>query len=64
MSLMMRLLKHVSISEIFKWYETDFTSQGRTVLDYINQYRTEKTPMGFSIGYIPYDWTLNDSSSQ
>lgn len=54
--------KKVLISEIFKWYEIDFTSNGKTVLDYINQYRLEKIPADFSIGYIPYDWTLNDSS--
>lgn len=54
--------KKVLISEIFKWYEIDFTSNGKTVLDYINQYRLEKIPADFSISYIPYDWTLNDSS--
>lgn len=56
--------KEVLISEIFKWYEIDFTKNGKTVLDYINQYRTEKIPADFSISYIPYDWTLNDSSSK
>ncbi|MCI0697837.1 DUF547 domain-containing protein [candidate division KSB1 bacterium] len=56
--------KQVLVSEIFKWYETDFTSKGKTVIDYINQYRSEKFPADFSIGYIPYDWTLNDLSSQ
>jgi Protein of unknown function, DUF547 len=54
--------KNVLISEIFKWYETDFTMTRKTVIDYINQYRAEKIPADFSIDYIPYDWTLNDSS--
>lgn len=56
--------KEVLISEIFKWYEADFTIAGKTVIAYINQYRSEKIPADFSIGYIPYDWTLNDSSSK
>jgi hypothetical protein len=56
--------KEVLISEIFKWYATDFTGAGKTVLDYINQYRTEKIPADFCIRYIPYDWTLNDFSSK
>lgn len=54
--------KKVLISEIFKWYETDFTMAGKTVIDYINQYRAEKIPADFSIDYIPYDWLLNGSS--
>jgi hypothetical protein len=54
--------KQVLVSEIFKWYEADFAAGGKTVLEYINQFRAEKIPVDFSIGFIPYDWTLNDSA--
>lgn len=54
--------RKVLLSEIFRWYEADFASGGRTVIDYMNQYRTEKIPIDFSIDLIPYDWTLNASS--
>lgn len=54
--------RKILLSEIFRWYEADFASGGRTVIDYINQYRTEKIPIDFSIDLIPYDWTLNASA--
>lgn len=54
--------RKILLSEIFRWYAADFTSGGRTVIDYINQYRTEKIPFDFSIDLIPYDWNLNASS--
>ncbi len=50
----------VHISEIFSWYETDFTRDGSSVLDFINRYRDARLPAGLKVSYIPYDWTLND----
>ncbi len=47
------------ISNIFKWYKGDFTERG-TVIDFINEYRTQKlNPENRTIHY-PYDWSLND----
>ncbi len=47
------------LSEIFKWYESDFKKQ-QTVLEFINQYREEKIPDEYSIDYYPYDWRINE----
>ena len=51
--------KKVLISEIFNWYEKDFTSKSGTVKAYINANRTEPIPEGYSIGYYTYDWSVN-----
>ncbi len=50
------------ISNIFKWYKSDFTEKG-SVVDFINQYRTQKlNPENRTIHY-PYDWSINDLNS-
>jgi len=51
--------KRVEGSEILKWYKEDFTMNGMTEIDYINQYRTEKIPNNFKLTYFPYDWKVN-----
>lgn len=52
--------KAVEISKIFEWYKKDFTTEGKSVLDWINKYRTEKIPSSYNIGYYEYDWRLNE----
>ncbi len=52
--------KKVYVSEIFKWFKDDFTAGGKSVLQFINQYRDEKIPEDFSVDYYPYDWSLNE----
>ncbi len=49
----------VQLSEIFKWFKTDFESDGKSVIDYINRYRKTPIPADFRIQYIQYDWNLN-----
>ena len=51
--------KLVEASEIMKWYKEDFTLKGKTEIDFINQYRTEKIPSNYKLSYFPYDWNLN-----
>jgi len=51
--------KSISVSEIFNWYDVDFTRNGRTVLDFINIYRTNKIPQNYKVNYYEYDWSLN-----
>jgi len=53
--------KKVEISKIFDWYKKDFTQGGNSVLSFINQYRKDAIPTGFSISYYEYDWRLNDT---
>lgn len=49
------------ISEIFKWYKSDFTENG-SVIDYINMYSNTKINANTSVDYIEYDWSLNDQN--
>jgi len=51
--------KKVALSEIFKWYESDFTQGGKSVIEYINQYRTTPIPTDYAVTYYPYDWKIN-----
>lgn len=52
--------KVVFLSEIFKWYASDFGGNNSSVLAYINQYKVEKIPSNYKIQYYNYNWTLND----
>lgn len=51
--------RKVYVSEIFKWYKEDFLGNGKTILQYINQYRRNKVPEDFSVDFYSYDWRLN-----
>lgn len=48
----------IQLSEIFKWYEADFTAKGGA-LAFVNQYRTTKVPTTYRVSFYTYDWTLN-----
>lgn len=50
--------KKAYVSKIFDWYKPDFT-KNQSLKDYINLYRDQKIPDGFTIGYLDYDWSLN-----
>ncbi|MDH5366035.1 MAG: DUF547 domain-containing protein [Cyclobacteriaceae bacterium] len=50
----------VKISEIFKWYQRDFTTNGGTVMEFINQYRISPIPNKFKLEYYEYNWNLNE----
>ena len=51
--------KRVEVSEIMKWYKEDFTMDGKTEIDFINTYRTEKIPTNYKLNYFSYNWNLN-----
>jgi hypothetical protein len=51
----------LKISEVFKWYKSDFTENG-TVVDYINQFSKTKINSATEINYKDYDWSLNDKN--
>ena len=53
---------NIALSEIFKWYQQDFIQQNTDVLDYINQYRTEKLSKESVVSYYEYDWSINTIS--
>jgi len=53
------------LSAIFDWYEEDFTSPGRSVLQYLAPYvddpalRTRLEDDDLEVEHLPYDWSLN-----
>ena len=52
-------IKAVNISEIFKWYNGDFSDKAPSLIDYLNKYRFEAIPTNYKTGYYTYDWNLN-----
>ncbi|NND80132.1 MAG: DUF547 domain-containing protein, partial [Maribacter sp.] len=51
----------VKISKIFEWYESDFTRNGKNLIDFINQFRKEKLPEKAKVSFYAYNWALNES---
>ncbi len=51
----------VKISQIFEWYKSDFTKEGRSLVGFINQYRAEKLLEKAKISFYPYNWALNEN---
>lgn len=51
----------VKLSEIFKWYKSDFT-EGMTIIEYINQYADINIFPTPKIDYLDYNWNLNDQN--
>lgn len=48
------------VSQIFEWYNDDFTSNGKSLIDFINQYRNLKLPQKTKILFHQYNWSLNE----
>lgn len=53
----------VHVTELFKWYEQDFTEAAGTRFDYIRQWATPEIARQISdsatLEFIDYDWSLN-----
>lgn len=52
--------KRVEVSQIMEWYKGDFTTNGKSEIDFINTYRTEKISTDFKLSYFPYNWKTNN----
>lgn len=50
----------VLFSEIMKWFKDDFTKDGKSLIDYVNQYRKTPIPETMEIGFLTYNWELNE----
>jgi len=51
--------KNVLLSQIFKWYASDFLDKSSSIVSFINQYRTNPIPSEYSLDYYEYDWSIN-----
>lgn len=52
--------KTAQLSKIFKWYKSDFTDD-LSLLEYINKYLENPIDKDAKIGYLDYDWSLNEA---
>lgn len=51
--------KTVILSEILKFYPSDFLAKAPSLSAYANFFRTEKIPEEYVVDFRPYDWTVN-----
>ena len=49
------------LSSIFDWYKGDFTENGQTIIEYVNQYANTKINKGTTVYFKDYNWNLNDA---
>lgn len=49
----------VAVSQIFEWYQEDFTSNGNSILKFIAMYRKESLPEKAKISFYSYNWKVN-----
>lgn len=49
----------IEISKIFSWFKRDFTKDG-SLIDFLNRYATTTIQDNADIGYMDYNWTLNE----
>lgn len=47
------------LSEIFNWFEKDFTKKG-TLVDYLNKYAAVKIGKSAKKSFLKYNWALNE----
>lgn len=52
--------RKILLNQIFEWYGEDFGNNKKEIIAFINQYREEKIPNDYGIGFYPYDWSLNN----
>lgn len=54
--------KKASISQIFEWFQEDFTQEKKiSLIDYLNQYSEIKLDSKAKVSYKEYDWSINGS---
>lgn len=52
--------REASLSGIFDFYTKDFLAHSASLIDYVNQYRVDRIPSGFTVRFVDYDWTVNE----
>ena len=48
------------LSKIFDWFSGDFNANGKSKIEFINQFTTVKIDKNANIGYLDYNWNLNE----
>ncbi|MBA2406989.1 MAG: DUF547 domain-containing protein, partial [Chitinophagales bacterium] len=53
------LNQKIELSEIFRWYNEDFT-RSENLISFLNKFSTIKILPDAEISYMKYDWSLNE----
>ncbi|MEN0003470.1 MAG: DUF547 domain-containing protein [Bacteroidota bacterium] len=53
----------IRLSQIFKWYRSDFGGSQNTSIAYINRYREAALPADYTITFYDYNWQLNEQTA-
>lgn len=51
--------KNIKVSQLFDWYAEDFT-KGQSVIDFLNKYANTPIAPKAKLGYMEYNWNLNN----
>jgi len=56
--------KTVTVSEIFKWFQSDFGATEPAVLQFLSRYKQNSriNDPGWKLKYFNYDWSINETS--
>ncbi len=55
---------NILLSEIFKWYASDFGGSKKEIINYINDFREQNLDQDAPVDYYSYDWSLNQVKKQ
>lgn len=50
----------IKISKYFDWYAGDFEADGKSIIDYLNQFSKTKISKNAAVEFLDYDWKLNE----
>ena len=52
--------KKVALSQIFEWFQDDFTQGGKqSLVDFLNEFSSIEIDRKAKISYLEYDWSIN-----
>lgn len=54
---------NIELSKIFKWYKGDFGDGDKELIAFLNKYLNSPLAPDAKIGYLPYNWGLNEKRS-
>ena len=51
--------KTVQLSQIFEWYKDDFMAEAKSLVAWVNQYRSTPIPSSYKQSFYTCNWALN-----
>ncbi|MGI9274831.1 MAG: DUF547 domain-containing protein [Endozoicomonas sp.] len=56
--------QQVWVSEILDFFTEDFAPSAQALIPYLNRYSSRSIPEHYRVRFIPYDWTVNNSTEK